>query len=73
VTVEGFVTFPLDYVARNSSYQAPRRRDVPRQLVVYPGQSHGISVPSYQVDRYRRYLEWYAKWVKGETAPKPIS
>ncbi|HUP52820.1 MAG TPA: S9 family peptidase [Longimicrobiales bacterium] len=47
-------------------YQALRRRGVPTQLVVYPGQSHSISVPSYQVDRYRRYLEWYAKWVKGE-------
>lgn len=52
-------------------YQVLRRRGVPTELVVYPGQSHGISVPSYQRDRYQRYLAWYAKWVKG--AGKPIT
>lgn len=50
-------------------YQALRRRGVPTQLVVYPGQSHGIRVPSYQVDRYQRYLSWYDKWVKGTSKP----
>lgn len=50
-------------------YQALRRRGVPTQLVVYPGQSHGIRVPSYQVDRYQRYLSWYDKWVKGTGKP----
>ena len=34
------------------------------QFVVYPGQSHGIRPPSYQKDRYQRYLDWYQKWVK---------
>ena len=29
-------------------YQALRRRGIPTQLVVYPGQPHGIGVPSYQ-------------------------
>ena len=47
-------------------YQALRRLGVPTQLVVYPGQSHGLRVPSYQKDRYERYLAWYDKWVKGE-------
>ncbi|MCZ6918433.1 MAG: S9 family peptidase [Gemmatimonadetes bacterium] len=50
-------------------YQALRRRGVPTQLVVYPGQSHGIRVPSYQKDRYERYLEWYERWVKRPTEP----
>lgn len=50
-------------------YQVLRRRGVPTQLVVYPGQGHGISVPSYQKDRYERYLAWYGKWVKGEERP----
>jgi dipeptidyl aminopeptidase/acylaminoacyl peptidase len=52
-------------------YQVLRRRGVPTELVVYPGQSHGISVPSYQKDRYERYLAWYAKWVKN--AGKPVT
>ncbi len=50
-------------------YQVLRRRGVPTQLVVYPGQGHGISVPSYQKDRYERYLQWYRKWVKNEGRP----
>ena len=46
-------------------YQALRRLGVPTQLVIYPGESHGISRPSFQVDRYERYLAWYDRWVKG--------
>jgi dipeptidyl aminopeptidase/acylaminoacyl peptidase len=34
-------------------------------LIVYPGQSHGISRPSYQVDRLRRYGLWYDKYILG--------
>lgn len=45
-------------------YQALRRMGKTTQLVVYPGQSHGLSVPEYQVDRYQRYLDWYDKYVK---------
>jgi dipeptidyl aminopeptidase/acylaminoacyl peptidase len=53
-------------------YQVLRRRGVPAQLVVYPGQSHGIRVPSYQKDRYERYLACYGKWVRG-AGEAPIS
>ena len=53
-------------------YQVLRRRGVPTELVVYPGQGHGIRVPSYQKDRYQRYLAWYGKWVKGG-AEKPVT
>ena len=52
-------------------YQVLRRRGVPTELVVYPGQGHGIRVPSYQKDRYQRYLAWYDRWVKN--VDKPIS
>jgi dipeptidyl aminopeptidase/acylaminoacyl peptidase/tetratricopeptide (TPR) repeat protein len=50
-------------------YQALRRLEVPTELVVYPGQSHGIRVPSYQKDRYERYLAWYDRYLK--PAPTP--
>lgn len=46
-------------------YQALRRLGRITQLVVYPGQSHGIRLPSLQKDRYERYLAWYGKYVKG--------
>ena len=49
-------------------YQALRQLGRTTELVVYPGQHHGISKPSYQKDIYERYLAWYDKYVKGETA-----
>ena len=52
-------------------YQALRRLGVPTELVVYPGQGHGLRPPSYQKDRYERYLTWYDRWVKQK--PIPVS
>jgi dipeptidyl aminopeptidase/acylaminoacyl peptidase len=52
-------------------YQALRRLGRDTELVIYPGQSHGISKPSYQKDRYERYLAWYGKYLKGEGAREP--
>jgi dipeptidyl aminopeptidase/acylaminoacyl peptidase len=48
-------------------YQSMRRLGkAATQLVVYPGESHGITRPAFQKDRWERYLAWYAKYVKGE-------
>jgi dipeptidyl aminopeptidase/acylaminoacyl peptidase len=47
-------------------YQALRRLGVPTELIVYPGQSHGITKPSYQKDRFERYIAWYDRYVKGK-------
>ncbi len=46
-------------------YQALRTLGIPTGLVIYPGQFHGITTPSYQVDRFQRYLEWYDKYLRG--------
>lgn len=46
-------------------YQAMKRLGKITQLVVYPGEHHGIRKPSYQKDRYQRYLDWYDRYVKG--------
>jgi dipeptidyl aminopeptidase/acylaminoacyl peptidase len=48
-------------------YQSLRRLGRDTMLVIYPGQSHGIRKPTYQKDRYERYLEWYGRLLKGET------
>jgi dipeptidyl aminopeptidase/acylaminoacyl peptidase len=45
-------------------YQALRRLHVPTQLVIYPGQYHELDRPSLQVDRMRRYVEWYDRFLK---------
>jgi len=47
-------------------YQALKRLGQTTQLVVYPGEHHGIRKPSFQLDRYRRYLDWYGQYVKQE-------
>ncbi|HEX6900501.1 MAG TPA: S9 family peptidase [Thermoanaerobaculia bacterium] len=46
-------------------YQALRRLGRETELVIYPGQSHGITRPTYQKDRFERYLAWYDKYLKG--------
>lgn len=46
-------------------YQALRRLGKTTELVIYPGQGHGIARPSYQKDRFQRYLKWYDTYVKG--------
>ena len=45
-------------------YQALRRLGRDTELVIYPGQSHGIRRPTYHRDRYERYLDWYDRYVK---------
>ncbi len=45
-------------------YQALRTLGVPTGLIIYPGQFHGIKKPSYVLDRYQRYLGWYAKYLQ---------
>lgn len=55
-------------------YQALKRLGRETQLVVYPGEFHGIQTPSYQKDRYERFLAWYDRYVKGiapAAEPKP--
>jgi dipeptidyl aminopeptidase/acylaminoacyl peptidase len=56
--------FNVPLVGGEQMYQALRSLGIPAQLVVYPGQFHGITRPSYQKDRMERYLAWYAKYLK---------
>ncbi len=55
------VTVPL--IHSEQMYQALSRLGVPTELVIYPGETHGISRPSFQRDRLQRYLDWYRKWL----------
>ncbi len=52
-------------------YQALKRLGRTTQLVVYPGEHHGIRKPTFQKDRYQRYLSWYDRHVKGEATSAP--
>ncbi|WP_396202939.1 S9 family peptidase [Gemmatimonas sp.] len=48
-------------------YQALKSLNVPTQMVVYPGQFHGISRPSFRLDLLDRYLGWYNRYLMGVT------
>jgi dipeptidyl aminopeptidase/acylaminoacyl peptidase len=51
-------------------YQALKSIGVPTELVVYPGQFHGFTKPSYVKDRYEKWLAWWDKYLKpGQAAP----
>ena len=60
----GEVDWNVPLINSEQLYQALRRLGVPTELVVYPGESHGISTPSYQKDRLERYLAWYDRYLK---------
>jgi dipeptidyl aminopeptidase/acylaminoacyl peptidase len=56
--------FNVPITGSEQMYQALRSLGVDTQLVVYPGQFHGLTIPSYRKDRFERYLAWYAKYLK---------
>jgi dipeptidyl aminopeptidase/acylaminoacyl peptidase len=62
--------FNVPLLNSEQMYQALRSLNVPTELIIYPGQHHGISKPSYVRDRYERYLAWYAKYVLGSGSSK---
>jgi dipeptidyl aminopeptidase/acylaminoacyl peptidase len=44
-------------------YEALKSLGIETQLIVYPGEYHGIRRPSFQRDRLERYVAWYAKYL----------
>jgi len=53
--------FNVPLINSEQMYQALRSIGVETQLVIYPGEYHGISTPSYLQDRAERYLDWFDK------------
>jgi dipeptidyl aminopeptidase/acylaminoacyl peptidase len=66
----GGVDWNVPVIGSEHMYQSLRALGRTTQLVVYPGEHHGIRKPSYQKDRYERYLAWYGKYVKDEGEKK---
>ncbi len=58
--------FNVPLINSEQMYQALRSLDVPTRLVIYPGQFHGLSKPSYVQDRLERMIDWYQDHL-GET------
>ncbi len=51
-------------------YQAMKRLGRDTELVIYPGENHGIRRPSFLEDRFRRYLDWYDRHLLAPAAAK---
>ncbi len=60
----GSKDFNVPLLNSEQMYQALRTLGVPTKLIIYPGQYHGISKPSYQRHRYEQYLGWFAEYLK---------
>ena len=48
-------------------YQGLKRLGRETELIVYPGETHAIRRPSFQQDRFERYIAWYSKYLKPST------
>lgn len=55
--------FDVPIIGGEQMYQALRTLGVPAQLVVYPGQYHGLSRPSFLEDRARRVSAWFGRYL----------
>ena len=60
----GETDFNVPIAGGEQMYQALRSLGIDTQLVIYPGQFHGLTVPSYERDRLRRYVDWYNKYLQ---------
>jgi dipeptidyl aminopeptidase/acylaminoacyl peptidase len=56
--------FNVPIIGSEQMYMALKSLGIPTQLIVYPNERHGIRRPTFQKDRYERYLSWYEKYLK---------
>jgi len=51
-------------------YLSLKKLGVETELVIYPGESHGIRKPDHQIDRLNRIVKWFDKYLQPEKASK---
>lgn len=59
--------FNVPLINSEQMYQALRSLNVPTKLIIYPGQYHGLSKPSYNQDRLERMIAWYGQYLEAES------
>jgi len=69
--LSGEKDFNVPIVGSEQMYQALKSLGVDTQLVIYPGQYHGLTIPSYERDRLQRYLNWFNKYLKPQAGTGP--
>jgi dipeptidyl aminopeptidase/acylaminoacyl peptidase len=65
----GINDFNVPIIGGEQMYQALKSLHIPTELVVYPGQFHGFTRPSFIKDRYERWMAWYDHYVMGKDTP----
>ncbi|HVZ84988.1 MAG TPA: S9 family peptidase [Terracidiphilus sp.] len=60
----GTADMNVPLIGGEQMYEALKSLGRPTELVVYPGQFHGFTKPSYIKDRYERWLAWWDKYTK---------
>lgn len=55
----GAKDFNVPLLNSEQMYQALKSLGVETQLIIYPDQNHGLSIPSYLRDRYERRKDWF--------------
>jgi len=61
--------FNVPIIGGEQMYQALKSLHIPTELIVYPGQFHGFTRPSFIKDRYERWLAWYDHYVANKDTP----
>jgi dipeptidyl aminopeptidase/acylaminoacyl peptidase len=56
--------FNVPLLNSEQMYQALKSLGLDTRLVIYPGQYHGLTKPSYQRDRLERYVAWFDRFLK---------
>src|SRR6266581_2439752 len=65
----GDIDWNVPILGSEQMYQAMKTLGRTTELVVYPGEYHGFTVPSHLKDRMERFLAWYNHYVKGDSVP----
>ena len=65
----GMQDFNVPLVGVEQMFQALKSLGVDTQLVLYPGQYHGLTTPSYRRDRLERFLAWWNRYLQ----PAPVA
>jgi len=56
--------FNVPVVGAEQMYQAFKSVGIPTQLIIYPNQHHGLTIPSYIVHRYDSHINWFKTYLK---------
>lgn len=64
----GAIDWNVPIINSEQLYLALRRLGVETELVIYPGEYHGIETPTHIKDLYQRHLDWFGKHLAPRSA-----